>query len=50
VGAARIAARLLALTLPAYFACEMLQAPAFTGMPAAWWAATAMFGRPSATE
>lgn len=24
---------LLALTLPAYFAWEMLQAPAFTGMP-----------------
>ena len=33
-------ARLLVLALPTYFAWEMLQAPAFTGMPVGWWAAT----------
>jgi len=32
--------RLLVIALPAYFAWEMLQAPAFTGMPSGWWAAT----------
>jgi hypothetical protein len=36
--------RLLALTLPAYFAWEMLQAPAFTGMPKGWLQATAVCG------
>lgn len=36
--------RLLALTLPAYFAWEMLQAPAFTGMPEDWLEATAVCG------
>ena len=36
--------RLLALTLPAYFAWEMLQAPAFTGMPKDWLEATAVCG------
>ncbi len=36
--------RLLVLTLPAYFAWEMLQAPAFTGMPKDWLAATAVCG------
>jgi hypothetical protein len=34
--------RLLAVTLPLYFAWEMLQAPFFTGMPAHWLAATAI--------
>jgi len=34
--------RLLVLTLPAYFAWEMLQAPAFTGMPEGWLQATAV--------
>jgi hypothetical protein len=33
-------ARLLLLALPPYFAWEMLQAPAFTGMPADWRAST----------
>lgn len=36
--------RLLALTLPAYFAWEMLQAPAFTRMPEDWLEATAVCG------
>jgi len=36
--------RLLALTLPAYFVWEMLQAPAFTGMPKGWLQATAVCG------
>ena len=35
--------RLLAVTLPLYFAWEMLQAPFFTGMPARWQAATAIW-------
>ena len=47
---ARIAARLLVLALPAYFAWEMFQAPAFTGMPARWWAATAMCARATAGD
>lgn len=34
--------RLIVVTLPLYFAWEMLQAPAFTGMPEGWLAATAM--------
>lgn len=34
--------RLLVIALPAYFVWEMLQAPAFTGMPPGWWAATAV--------
>ena len=34
--------RLLIIALPAYFVWEMLQAPAFTGMPQGWWAATAV--------
>lgn len=37
----RTLGRLLAVTLPLYFAWEMLQAPFFTGMPAHWVAATA---------
>lgn len=32
--------RLLVIALPLYFVWEMLQAPAFTGMPAGWGAAT----------
>jgi len=36
--------RLLIIALPAYFVWEMLQAPAFTGMPLGWWAATAVCG------
>lgn len=36
------AARLLLLALPPYFAWEMLQAPAFTGMPPGRWSATAV--------
>lgn len=39
---ARTIARLLAVALPLYFVREMLQAPAFTGMPAGWVAATAV--------
>lgn len=39
---ARTIARLLAVALPLYFVWEMLQAPAFTGMPAGWVAATAV--------
>ena len=34
--------RLLTVTLPIYFVWEMLQAPAFTGMPPHWLAATAV--------
>ena len=34
------AGRLLVIALPLYFAWEMLQAPAFTGMPGGWLAAT----------
>ncbi|HEV8439527.1 MAG TPA: hypothetical protein VGT40_15660 [Methylomirabilota bacterium] len=34
--------RLLAIALPLYFVWEMAQAPAFTGMPQGWWAATAV--------
>jgi len=34
--------RLIVVTLPLYFAWEMLQAPAFTGMPEGWLAATAV--------
>ena len=37
-----ISVRLLIIALPAYFVWEMLQAPAFTGMPPGWWAATAV--------
>jgi hypothetical protein len=36
--------RLVAVTLPLYFAWEMLQARAFTGMPEGWLAATAVCG------
>lgn len=36
--------RLLALTLPASFAWEMLQAPAFTGMPKGRLQPTAVWG------
>ena len=39
---AKTGLRLLLLALPAYFAWEMLQAPAFTGMPRDWPAATAV--------
>lgn len=39
---ARTIARLLAVALPLYFVWEMLQAPAFTGMPEGWLAATAV--------
>jgi hypothetical protein len=39
---ARTLGRLLAVTLPLYFAWEMWQAPFFTGMPAHWVAATAI--------
>jgi len=38
----RTLGRLLAVTLPLYFAGEMLQAPFFTGMPVHWVAATAI--------
>ena len=38
----RTLGRLLAVTLPVYFAWEMLQAPFFTGMPPPWVAATAI--------
>ena len=38
----RTGVRLLIIALPAYFVWEMLQAPAFTGMPPSWWAATAV--------
>ena len=38
----RTLGRLLAVTLPVYFAWEMLQAPFFTGMPAHWLAASAI--------
>ncbi|MGH7389906.1 MAG: hypothetical protein ACREM3_10690 [Candidatus Rokuibacteriota bacterium] len=38
----RTLGRLLAVTLPFYFAWEMLQAPFFTGMPTHWLAATAI--------
>ena len=42
---ARTGARLFLIALPPYFAWEMLQAPAFTGMPPGWWAATAVCAR-----
>ena len=42
--------RVLALTLPVYFAWEMLQAPAFTGMPSGWWAATAVCAQATAGD
>ena len=32
--------KLFLFALPPYFAWEMLQAPAFTGMPSGWWPAT----------
>jgi len=38
----RTLGRLLAVTMPPYFAWEMLQAPFFTGMPSGWVAATAV--------
>ncbi len=38
----RTIARLLAVALPLYVAWEMLQAPAFTGMPKGWLAASAL--------
>jgi hypothetical protein len=38
----RTLGRLLAVTIPLYFAWEMLQAPFFTGMPPGWAAATAV--------
>lgn len=31
-----VARRLLVVSLPLYFAWEMLQAPAFTGVPTSW--------------
>ena len=37
---ARTIARLVAVVLPLYFVWEMLQAPAFTGMPKGWLAAS----------
>ena len=40
----RTVARLLVITLPLYFLWEMLQAPAFTGMPAGWLEATVVCG------
>lgn len=42
IGGGRLVLRLLALTLPLNFAWEMVQAPAFTGMPAGWVEATAV--------
>ena len=45
-----LAVRVLALTLPVYFAWEMLQAPAFTGMPSGWWAATAVCAQATAGD
>ncbi len=33
---------MLVIALPMYFLWEMAQAPAFTGMPQGWWAATAV--------
>ena len=41
VSLARNIIRLLAVALPLYFVWEMLQAPAFSGMPKGWWAASA---------
>jgi hypothetical protein len=38
----RTAVRVLALALPLFFAWEMAQAPAFTGMPEDWVSATAV--------
>ena len=43
-GRGRLVLRLLALTLPAFFTWEMLQAPAFTGMPKGWLPATVVCG------
>ncbi|MGH7373118.1 MAG: hypothetical protein ACREJY_02715, partial [Candidatus Rokuibacteriota bacterium] len=40
----RTVARLLVITLPLYFLWEMLQAPAFTGMPPGWLEATVVCG------
>jgi hypothetical protein len=40
-GVTGVVGRLIVVTLPLYFAWEMLQAPAFTGMPEEWLAATA---------
>ena len=37
--------RLIVVTLPLYFTWEMLQAPAFTGMPEGWLAATVVCAR-----
>jgi hypothetical protein len=42
--------RLVVITLPLWFAWEMVQAPAFTGMPQAFWAATALCARAAAGD
>lgn len=42
MGHVRTVVRLLIIATPLYFAWEMLQAPAFTGLPDDWRAATAM--------
>ncbi|HVQ77128.1 MAG TPA: hypothetical protein VMT79_16505 [Candidatus Binatia bacterium] len=44
-GLLRTTLRLFAIALPLAFAWEMLQAPAFTGMPESWLAATIECGR-----
>jgi hypothetical protein len=42
VPTARLVGRLLAISLPLYFAWEMLQMPAFTGTPPGWLVNTLM--------
>ena len=44
-GLSGLIGRLIVVTLPLYFSWEMLQAPAFTGMPTGWLAATATCGQ-----
>ncbi len=37
--------RLIAIVLPLFFAWEMLQAPAFAGMPHDWWGSAVICGK-----
>lgn len=46
----RIAGRVLLAGIPVNFAWEMLQAPFFTGMPAALWSATLLCAQASAGD
>jgi hypothetical protein len=37
--------RLVAIVIPVFFAWEMLQAPAYAGMPSDWWGSTLICGK-----